>query len=103
VVQILSMSSVLTVLQNNSFDVNDLEEAADKFEFRVDVNDDDTVKGVDTASVRDRFGFLPTFPGIFSGNRTINLPRVIVFVSDFGMMMTLNLYNDMIDLYLTII
>jgi hypothetical protein len=74
VVQILSMSSVLAVLQNNPFDVNDLEEAADKFNFGVDVNNDDTVEGDDTASVRDRFDFLPTFPGIFSGNRTIGLP-----------------------------
>jgi hypothetical protein len=74
VVQISSMSSVLTVLQNNPFDVNDLEEAADKFDFGVDIDDDDTVEGVDTASVRDRFDVLPTFPGIFSGNRTIDLP-----------------------------
>jgi hypothetical protein len=74
VVQILSMSSLLTVLQNNPFDINDLEEAADKFDFEVDINDDDTVEGVDTASVRDRFDFLPTFPGIFSGDRTIYLP-----------------------------
>ncbi len=73
-VQISSMSSVLTVLQNNLFVVNDLEEAADKFNFRVDVDNNDTVDGVDTASVRDRFDFLPTFPGVFSGNRTINLP-----------------------------
>ncbi len=73
-VQILSMSSLLTVLQNNPFDINDLEEAADKFDFEVDINDDDTVEGVDTASVRDRFDFLPTFPGIFSGDRTIYLP-----------------------------
>ena len=73
-VQTSSMSSVLTVLLNNPFDVNDLEEAADKFDFGVDVNDNDTVEGVDTTSVRDRFDFLPTFPGVFSGNRTINLP-----------------------------
>jgi hypothetical protein len=51
-----------------------LEEAADKFDFEVDINDNDTVEGVNTASVRDRFDFLPTFPGVFSGNRTINLP-----------------------------
>ncbi len=73
-VQTSSMSSVLTVLLNNPFDVNDLEEAADKFDFGVDVNDNDTVEGVDTTSVRDRFDFLPTFLGIFSGSRTINLP-----------------------------
>ncbi len=73
-VQISSMLSVLTVLQNNPFNVNDLEEAADKFDFGVDVNNDDTVEGVNTASVRDRFDFLPTFLGIFSGDRTINLP-----------------------------
>ncbi len=68
------MSSVLTVLQNNPFDVNNLEEAADKFDFGVDVNNNDTVEGVDTASVWDRFDFLPTFLGVFSGDRTINLP-----------------------------
>jgi hypothetical protein len=54
--------------------INDLEEAADKFDFGVDVDDDDMVEGVHTASVQDRFNFLPTFPGIFSGDRTINLP-----------------------------
>jgi hypothetical protein len=68
------MLSVLMVLQNNPFDINDLEEAADKFNFRVDVDNDDMVEGVDTASVQDRFDFLPTFPGIFSGDRTIDLP-----------------------------
>ncbi len=72
-VQISSMSSVFTVLQNYPFDVNDLEEAVDKFDFRFDVDNDDTVKGVGTTSVRDRFDFLPTFPGILLGNRTINL------------------------------
>jgi hypothetical protein len=65
VVQILSMLSVLTVLQNNPFDVNDLEEAEDKLNFGVDVNNNDMVEGVNTASVRDHFDFLPTFPGIF--------------------------------------
>jgi hypothetical protein len=68
------MSSVLTVLQNNPFDVNNLEEAADKFDFGVDIDNDDTVEGVDTASVQDHFDFLPTFPGVFSGDRTIDLP-----------------------------
>ncbi len=48
-VQILSMLSVLMVLQNNPFDVNNLEEAADKFDFGVNVDDDDMVEGVDTA------------------------------------------------------
>ncbi len=42
-VQGSSNSSVLTVLQNDPFDVNNLEEAADKFDFGVDVDDDDTV------------------------------------------------------------
>jgi hypothetical protein len=68
------MLSVLTVLQNNPFNVNNLEEAVDKFDFRVNVNNNDTVEGVDTASVRDCFGFLPTLPGVFSGDRTIDLP-----------------------------
>jgi hypothetical protein len=74
VVQIVFKLSVLTVLQNNLFDVNNMEEAADKFDFGVDINKDDMVEGVDTASVRDRFDFLPTFSGIFSGKRTIDLP-----------------------------
>ncbi len=65
VAQISSMLSFLTVLQNNPFDVNNLEEAADKFNFGVNVDNDDTVEGVKTASVPDRFDFLPTFPGIF--------------------------------------
>ncbi len=73
-VQISSMSSVLMVLQNDLFDVNNLEEAADKLDIGFDVDDNYTVEGVDTASVQDCFDFLPTFPGIFSGNRTINLP-----------------------------
>jgi hypothetical protein len=74
VVKISSMSSVLTVLQKDLFDVYNLEEAADKFDFRVDIDDHDTIEGVNTASVRDRFDFPPTFPGVFSGDRTINLP-----------------------------
>jgi hypothetical protein len=73
VVQISSMSSVLTVLQNNPFDVNNLEEATDKFNFGVDVDGNDMVEGVDTASVWDHFDFLPTFSGVFSGYRTIDL------------------------------
>ncbi len=73
-VQILSMSSVLMVLQKNPFNVNDLEEAADKFDFGVNFKDDDTVEGVNTTSVRDCFNFLPNFPGIFSGDKTIDLP-----------------------------
>jgi hypothetical protein len=74
VVQISSMSSVLMVVQNYPLDVNNLGEAVEKFDFGVDINDDDTVEGVNTASVQDRFDFLPTFPGIFSDNRTIDLP-----------------------------
>ena len=73
-VQVSSMSSVLRVLQNDPFDVNDLEEAADKFDFRVNVSNNDTVEGVNITSVRDCFDFLPTFPGVFSGGRTIDLP-----------------------------
>ncbi len=73
-VQKSSMSCVLMVLQNNPFDDNNLEEAVDRFDFWVDVNDDDTVEGVNIASVRDWFDFLPTFPGVFSGNRIIDLP-----------------------------
>jgi hypothetical protein len=74
VMQILSMLSVLTMLQKDRINVNDLEEAADKFNFGVNIDNNDTVEGVDTTSVRDRFDFLPTFLGIFSGNKTIDLP-----------------------------
>jgi hypothetical protein len=43
------MSSVLTVLQNDPFDVNNLEEVGNKFNFRVGVDNNDTVEGVNTA------------------------------------------------------
>jgi hypothetical protein len=88
VVQISSMLSVLRVLQNNLFDVNDLEEAADKFNFGVNVDDNDTVEGVNTAFVWDRFDFLPTFLGVFSGKNN-QLTVSYSFFSDFGIMMTL--------------
>ncbi len=100
-VQILSMWSVLTVLQKNPFNVNNLQEVADKFHFGVDVDDDDTVEGVDTASVRDCFDFLPT-PASFQVTEKSTYCELFIF-SDFGMMMTLNLYDDLIELYLMII
>jgi hypothetical protein len=68
VVQALSKSSVLTVLQNNLFKVKDMEEATDKFNVRVDVVEDDAVEGVTAATIQERFDSLPPFPGDFSGN-----------------------------------
>ncbi len=49
-VEKLSKWSVRTVLQNNPFEVNDLEEAPDKFDVGVDVDNDDAVEGVDAAT-----------------------------------------------------
>jgi hypothetical protein len=68
VVQASSKLSVLTVLQNNPFEVKDMEEATDKFDVGVDLIDDNAVEGVDAATVRERFDSLPPFPGNFSGN-----------------------------------
>ncbi len=65
-----SKSSVRTVLQNDPFEVNNLEEAPDKFDVGVDVNDNDAVEGVNaaTTAVQERFDFLSPFPGNFSGD-----------------------------------
>ncbi len=62
-------------VDNNLFEVNDLEETSvkfdvgvdvddDKFNVGVDVNDDDTVEGVNAAraAVRERFDFLSPIP-----------------------------------------
>ncbi len=71
VVEISSKTSVCTVLLNNPFEVNNLEEAPDKFDVRVDDDDnDDAVEGVDAAAtaVWQRFDFLSPFPGNFSGD-----------------------------------
>ncbi len=68
VVQASSKLSVLTVLQNNPFEVKDMEEATDKFDVGVDVVDDDAVGGVNAATVQERFDSLPPFPSNFSGN-----------------------------------
>ena len=62
-------SSVCAVLHNNPFEVNDLEETSVKFDAGVDVDDDDTVEGVNAATaVRERFNFLSPFPDELSGN-----------------------------------
>ncbi len=68
VVQALSKSSVLRVLQNDPFKLKDIEEAMDKFDVGVDIVDNDAVEGVDAATIRERFNSLPPFPGDFSGN-----------------------------------
>ncbi len=74
-------SRVRAVLDNDPFEVNDLEETSVKFEVRVDVdnnkfnvgvdvNDDDTVEGVNAAraAIRERFDFLSPVPDKLSSN-----------------------------------
>jgi hypothetical protein len=74
-------SRVRAVLNNNPFEVNDLEETLvkfdvgvdidnDKFNVGVDVNDDDTVEGVNAAraAVRECFDFLSSVPDELSSN-----------------------------------
>ncbi len=74
-------SRVRVVLDNNPFEVNDLEETSVKFDVGVDVddhkldvgvdvNDDDTVEGVNAAraAVRERFDFLSPVPEELSSN-----------------------------------
>ncbi len=68
VVQALSKPSVLTVLQNNPFEVKDMEEATDKFNVGGDIVDDNGVEGVNALTVQERFDSLPPFPSNFSGN-----------------------------------
>jgi hypothetical protein len=62
--------SVHTVLLNDPFEVNNLEEAPDKFDIGVDNNDNNAVEGVNAAmtAVQQRFDFLSPFPEKFSGN-----------------------------------
>ncbi len=67
-VQASSKLSVLTVLQNNPFEVKDMEEATDRSDIGVGVVDNDAVEGVNAATVRERFDSLPPFPSNFSGN-----------------------------------
>jgi hypothetical protein len=72
---------VRAVLDNDSFEVNDLEETLVKFDVRVDVdddkfnvgvdvNDDSTVEGVTAAraAIRERFDFLSPIPDELSSN-----------------------------------
>ncbi len=58
------------MLLNDPFEVNNLEEAPDKFDVGVDNDDDDAVEGVhaETTALRQRFDFLSPFPGNFSGD-----------------------------------
>ncbi len=68
-VERLSKLSVCAVLHNNPFEVNNLEETLVKFEVGVDVDDDDTVEGVDAATaVQECFDFLSPFSDKLSGN-----------------------------------
>ncbi len=58
------------MLLNNPFEVNNLEEAPDKFNVGVDDNDNNAVEGVNaaTTAVQQPFDFLSPFPGKFSGD-----------------------------------
>ncbi len=72
---------VCAVLDNDPFEVNDLEETLvkfdvgvnvndDKFDVGVDINDDSTVGGVTTAraAIRERLDFLSPVPDKLSSN-----------------------------------
>ena len=74
-------SRVRAVLDNDPFEVNDLEETSvkfnvgvdindDKFDVGVDLNNDDTVEGVNAAraAIRERFDFLSPVPDKLSSN-----------------------------------
>ncbi len=64
-----SKSSVHAVLHHNPFEVNDLEETLVKFNVGVDVDNDDTVEGVNAATaVQERFDFLSPSPDELSGD-----------------------------------
>jgi hypothetical protein len=96
-------SRVRAVLDNNPFEVNDLEETSvkfgvgvnvnnDKFDIGVDVNDDNTVEGVNAAraAVQECFDFLSPIPDELSSNRLVDLPSVLLFFRDPGMMMMIS-------------
>ncbi len=62
------------MLQNIPFDVIDWDKVADKFDMGVDINNDDTVVGVDGSDLRARLDSLLPFPPDDSGNFFFNLP-----------------------------
>jgi hypothetical protein len=62
------------VLQNVPFDVTDWDKVADKFDMGVDVNDDNTVVGVDGLDLRARLDSLLPFPPDNSGDFFFDLP-----------------------------
>jgi hypothetical protein len=62
------------VLQNAPFNVIDWDEVADKFNVGVDVDDNDTVVGVDGSDLRARLDSLLPFPPDDSGNFFFDLP-----------------------------
>ncbi len=96
-------SRVRAVLDKDPFEVNDLEETLvkfdvgvdvnnNKFDVGVDVNEEDTVEGVNAAraAVRERFDFLSPVPDKLSSNRLVDLPSVLLFFRDPGMMMMIS-------------
>jgi hypothetical protein len=62
------------VLQNVPFDVIDWDKVADKFNVGVDVDDDDTVIGVNGSDLRAPLDSLLPFPPNNSGNFFFDLP-----------------------------
>ncbi len=62
------------VLQNVPFDVIDWDEVADKFDVGVDINDKDTVVGVDSSDLCACLDSLLPFPPEDSGDFFFNLP-----------------------------
>ncbi len=62
------------MLQNAPFNVIDWDEVADKFNVGVDVDDNDTVVGVDGSDLRARLDSLLPFPPDDSGNFFFDLP-----------------------------
>jgi hypothetical protein len=62
------------VLQNVPFDVIDWDKVADKFDVGVDVDDDDTVIGIDGSDLRACLDSLLPFPPDNSGDFFFYLP-----------------------------
>ncbi len=91
---------VRAVLDNDPFEVNDLEETLvkfdvgvdvddDKFDVGVNVNNDSTVEGVIAAraAIQERFDFLSPVPDKLSSIQLVDLPSIPFFFRNPGMMM----------------
>ncbi len=67
------------MLQNIPFDVIDWVKVADKLNVGVDIDDNNTVVGVDGSDLRAHLDSLLPFPPNNSGDFFFDLPRVNVF------------------------